>query len=66
MTFKVSFQSQLFYDSMTLWFYDSMILWFNSGNYRLASLTFIPGKIMVQELLEAISGHVKEAQVLCP
>ena len=35
------------------------------GNYRLVSLTLIPGKVREQQVLETISRHTKGKQVVC-
>jgi len=34
------------------------------GNYRLVSLTFMPGKVMEQLILETISRYVKGKKVI--
>lgn len=36
----------------------------NLSNYRLVSITLVPGKVMEQMCLEAISSHVKDKKVV--
>jgi len=36
----------------------------DTGNYRLVSLTLIPGKVVEQLILEAISRHMKDKKVI--
>jgi len=35
------------------------------GTYRLLSLTLIAGKVMEQQILETISRHIKDKQIIC-